>query len=203
MAYLLASCIVLALLVLLSLTTSVLELLPSMAFIFLATSTSGCPSSSLLRILAVRDFWMVAVMATVASPSLPASDLISSPTVISFLPVVGCWRFLWRSLIWVVSSFSYLQFGAWPSNLFWSLSNFGVQTQKCATTSRCSLTGAVIAYAALDGGLSGRRFLLHILWWLCSIWFSFFIFHFYLWLSFLIFNQVFLIIWRCFKFELL
>merc|ERR1712032_924234 len=28
--------------------------IPSMAFIFLATSTSGCPSSSLLRILAVR-----------------------------------------------------------------------------------------------------------------------------------------------------
>merc|ERR1712146_708257 len=28
--------------------------MPSMAFIFLATSTSGCPSSSLLRILAVR-----------------------------------------------------------------------------------------------------------------------------------------------------
>merc|ERR1712083_47355 len=32
--------------------------MPSMAFIFLATSTSGCPSSSLLRILAVRAFWM-------------------------------------------------------------------------------------------------------------------------------------------------
>merc|ERR1719329_711146 len=30
--------------------------IPSMAFIFLATSTSGCPSSSLLRILAVRAF---------------------------------------------------------------------------------------------------------------------------------------------------
>merc|ERR1719453_1410212 len=30
----------------------------SIAFIFLATSTSGCPSSSLLRILAVRAFWM-------------------------------------------------------------------------------------------------------------------------------------------------
>merc|ERR1719453_2439762 len=28
--------------------------IPSMAFIFLATSTSGCPTSSLLRILAVR-----------------------------------------------------------------------------------------------------------------------------------------------------
>merc|ERR550525_1919535 len=32
--------------------------IPSMAFIFLATSKSGCPSSSLLRILAVRAFWM-------------------------------------------------------------------------------------------------------------------------------------------------
>ena len=34
--------------------------MPSMAFIFLATSASGCPSSSLLRILAVKDFWRVA-----------------------------------------------------------------------------------------------------------------------------------------------
>merc|ERR1712127_625245 len=47
-----------------------------MAFIFLATSTSGCPSSSLLRILAVRAFWMflmAAVLATAASPSPLAS----------------------------------------------------------------------------------------------------------------------------------
>merc|ERR1711970_167396 len=46
--------------------------IPSMAFIFLATSTSGCPSSSLLRILAVRAFWMfliAAVLATAASLS--------------------------------------------------------------------------------------------------------------------------------------
>merc|ERR1712032_102738 len=46
--------------------------IPSMAFIFLATSTSGCPSSSLLRILAVRAFWMflmAAVLATAASAS--------------------------------------------------------------------------------------------------------------------------------------
>ena len=52
--------------------------MPSMAFIFLATSTSGCPSSSLLRILAVRAFWMflmAAVLATAASPSPLASDL--------------------------------------------------------------------------------------------------------------------------------
>merc|ERR1719265_205552 len=45
--------------------------------IFLATSTSGCPSSSLLRILAVRAFWMflmAAVLATAASPSPLASD---------------------------------------------------------------------------------------------------------------------------------
>ena len=51
--------------------------MPSMAFIFLATSTSGCPSSSLLRILAVRDFWMfliAAVLATAASPSPLDSD---------------------------------------------------------------------------------------------------------------------------------
>merc|ERR1719352_2152836 len=51
--------------------------MPSMAFIFLATSTRGCPSSSLLRILAVRDFWMflmAAVLATAASPSPLASD---------------------------------------------------------------------------------------------------------------------------------
>merc|ERR1719171_3237028 len=33
-----------------------------MAFIFLATSTSGCPSSSILRILAVRAFWMLVLM---------------------------------------------------------------------------------------------------------------------------------------------
>merc|ERR1711934_326808 len=49
-----------------------------MAFIFLATSTRGCPSSSLLRILAVKDFWMfliAAVLATAASPSPMASDL--------------------------------------------------------------------------------------------------------------------------------
>merc|ERR1712038_1711331 len=54
-----------------------LWLIPSMAFIFLATSTSGCPSSSLLRILAVRAFWMflmAAVLATAASPSPLASD---------------------------------------------------------------------------------------------------------------------------------
>ena len=47
-----------------------------MAFIFLATSTSGCPSSSLLRILAVRAFWMflmAAVLATAASASPLAS----------------------------------------------------------------------------------------------------------------------------------
>merc|ERR1719198_829494 len=52
--------------------------MPSMAFIFLATSTSGCPSSSLLRILAVRAFWMflmAAVLATAASPSPLGSDL--------------------------------------------------------------------------------------------------------------------------------
>merc|ERR1719263_2582907 len=39
--------------------------------------TSGCPSSSLLRILAVRAFWMflmAAVLATAASPSPLASD---------------------------------------------------------------------------------------------------------------------------------
>merc|ERR1711934_865617 len=51
--------------------------MPSMAFIFLATSTRGCPSSSLLRILAVRDFWMflmAAVLATAASPSPLASE---------------------------------------------------------------------------------------------------------------------------------
>merc|ERR1712048_1325492 len=48
-----------------------------MAFIFLATSTSGCPSSSLFKILAVRAFWMflmAAVLATAASPSPLASD---------------------------------------------------------------------------------------------------------------------------------
>jgi len=52
--------------------------IPSMAFIFLATSTNGCPSSSLLRILAVRAFWMflmAAVLATAASASPLASDL--------------------------------------------------------------------------------------------------------------------------------
>ena len=51
--------------------------MPSMAFIFLATSTNGCPSSSLLRILAVSAFWMflmAAVLATAASPSPLASD---------------------------------------------------------------------------------------------------------------------------------
>ena len=50
--------------------------IPSMAFIFLATSTNGCPSSSLLRILAVRAFWMflmAAVLATAASASPLAS----------------------------------------------------------------------------------------------------------------------------------
>merc|ERR1719206_624693 len=50
--------------------------IPSMAFIFLATSTSGYPSSSLLRILAVRAFWMflmAAVLATAASASPLAS----------------------------------------------------------------------------------------------------------------------------------
>ncbi len=50
--------------------------IPSMAFIFLATSTSGCPSSSLLRILAVSAFWMflmAAVLATAASASPLAS----------------------------------------------------------------------------------------------------------------------------------
>merc|ERR1719272_1215492 len=60
--------------------------MPSMAFIFLATLTSGCPSSSLLRILAVRDFWMflmAAVLATAASPSPLAS---------------ACWA--WESLDW-------------------------------------------------------------------------------------------------------
>merc|ERR1712110_280914 len=40
--------------------------MPSMAFIFLATSTSGCPSSSLLRILAVRAFWMFLMAAVLA-----------------------------------------------------------------------------------------------------------------------------------------
>merc|ERR1712025_5259 len=51
--------------------------MPSMAFIFLATSTRGCPSSSLLRILAVRAFWMflmAVVLATAASESPLASE---------------------------------------------------------------------------------------------------------------------------------
>merc|ERR1719272_2386737 len=59
--------------------------MPSMAFIFLATSTSGCPSSSLLRIIAVRDFWMflmAAVLATAASPSPLASDLWAETRVL-------------------------------------------------------------------------------------------------------------------------
>ncbi len=50
--------------------------IPSMAFIFLATSTSGYPSSSLLRILAVSAFWiflMAAVLATAAAVSSLAS----------------------------------------------------------------------------------------------------------------------------------
>ena len=50
--------------------------IPSMAFIFLATSTNGCPSSSLLRILAVSAFWMflmAAVLATAAAVSSLAS----------------------------------------------------------------------------------------------------------------------------------
>merc|ERR1712185_472261 len=51
--------------------------MPSMAFIFLATSTRGCPSSSLLRILAVRAFWMF----------LMAAVLV----VGCWLLVVGCW----------------------------------------------------------------------------------------------------------------
>merc|ERR1719152_1036763 len=52
--------------------------MPSMAFILRATSTSGWPSSSLLRIRAVRAFWMfliAAVFATAASASPLASDL--------------------------------------------------------------------------------------------------------------------------------
>merc|ERR1712222_123580 len=55
-------------------------------FIFLATSTSGCPSSSLLRILAVRAFWMflmAAVLATAASASPLASDLWAELRVVS------------------------------------------------------------------------------------------------------------------------
>merc|ERR1719263_785332 len=48
--------------------------IPSMAFIFLATSTRGCPSSSLLRILAVRAFWMVLIAA--ASPSPQGLELL-------------------------------------------------------------------------------------------------------------------------------
>merc|ERR1719444_741891 len=58
--------------------------IPSMALIFLVTSTSGCPSSSLLRILAVRAFWMflmAAVLATAASPSPLASDCWADLTV--------------------------------------------------------------------------------------------------------------------------
>merc|ERR1719443_1631388 len=50
--------------------------MPSMAFIFLATSTSGCPSSSLLRILAVRAFWMF-LMAAVLATAVSASPLAS------------------------------------------------------------------------------------------------------------------------------
>merc|ERR1719224_328813 len=59
-----------------------------MAFIFLATSTSGCPSSRLLRILAVRAFWMflmAAVLATAASASPLASDLWAELRVVSEL----------------------------------------------------------------------------------------------------------------------
>ena len=50
--------------------------IPSIAFIFLATSTRGCPSSSLFKILAVKAFWiflMAAVLATAASASPLAS----------------------------------------------------------------------------------------------------------------------------------
>merc|ERR1719387_3496285 len=65
-----------------------------MAFIFLATSTSGCPSSSILRILAVRAFWMflmAAVLATAASASPLASDLWAELSEEVILPheVVG------------------------------------------------------------------------------------------------------------------
>ena len=59
--------------------------IPSIAFIFLATSTSGCPSYNLLRILAVRAFWMfliAAVLATAASPSPLASDIYADERVL-------------------------------------------------------------------------------------------------------------------------
>ena len=47
--------------------------MPSMAFIFLATATSGCPSSSLLRILAVSDFWMFLIAAVLATTEAASS----------------------------------------------------------------------------------------------------------------------------------
>ena len=63
--------------------------IPSMAFIFLATSTSGCPSSSLLRILAVRAFWMFLIAAVLATAAA-LSSLASAARAMS--------RVLWREL---------------------------------------------------------------------------------------------------------
>jgi hypothetical protein len=53
--------------------------MPSIAFIFLATSTNGCPSSSLFKILAVRAFYIFLIAAVLATAAeFPSSVPLAS-----------------------------------------------------------------------------------------------------------------------------
>ena len=56
-----------------------LGIMQSVAFIFLATSTKGCPSSSLFKILAVRAFYMFLIAAVLATAAeFPSSVPLDS-----------------------------------------------------------------------------------------------------------------------------
>ena len=89
--------------------------IPSMAFIFLATSTKGCPSSSLLRILAVKAFWMFLMAAVLAT-----ADALSS--------LASAFKADWRVYSRLETSFDSLMDSSWamassPTNslLWWCL----------------------------------------------------------------------------------
>merc|ERR1719337_464828 len=56
--------------------------MPSMAFILRATSTRGWPSSSLLRILAVRAFWMFLIAAVLATAASAEHDADEEPPLV-------------------------------------------------------------------------------------------------------------------------
>ena len=88
--------------------------IPSIAFIFLATSTSGCPSSSLLRILAVRAFWMFLIAAVLATADALSSLASAARALWRVYPrLATSLLVLWDSRLSIVSANSTLWWWWW------------------------------------------------------------------------------------------